>query len=147
MEVRFSARIYKSGINPCVDVPEEVSRTIGNKGYLAVRGTVQGFAFRTNLVPVRGRPYRLFINGSMRQGAGVVTGDTVEVGLEPDRESRSISVPRELTEALGGNPAAAAAWEGLTSSRRKDVLNYLNSLKTGVSLRRNIDRLMRQLVS
>lgn len=46
----FSAKIYKTGINPCVDVPKLVSKALGEKGY----------------IPVKGKSYRFYINGQMR---------------------------------------------------------------------------------
>ena len=36
----FSAAIYKTGINPCVDVPMRVTRAFGRRGYVRVRATL-----------------------------------------------------------------------------------------------------------
>jgi hypothetical protein len=64
---RFSAKISKVVINPCVDVPESVSVFFGKRGNVPVVGTLNGYPIRTTLVPVgRGR-HRLYINGEMRK--------------------------------------------------------------------------------
>ena len=54
-EHRFVATLYKVGINRCVDVPEEVSRTLRGKGYIPVVATAQGLVTRTTLVPAGNR--------------------------------------------------------------------------------------------
>lgn len=45
------ATLYKLGINRYVDVPEEISRALGGKGYIPVIANAQGFVLRTTLVP------------------------------------------------------------------------------------------------
>src|SRR5437867_1108926 len=96
----FSAKIFKVGINPCVDAPEEVSRALSKRGYLPVKGMLNSYPFRANLVPIGGGRHRLFLNAEMRKGAKADTGDTVQVALEIDTEPRELAVPDDLAEAL-----------------------------------------------
>lgn len=147
MSQRFSAIIFKVGINPCVDVPARVSAALGKTGYIPVQGKVNGHAFRAGLVSLGGGRHRLFINGPMRKEAGVDVGDRIEVSLDYDPRSRRVPVPRQLTKALDANPEARKAWETLTPSRRKEILSYLNSLRSPESLERNIDRTIKHLLS
>ena len=50
----FKAKIYKVGINPCVDVPEKIySKLIATKGYIPVKGTINQFPFQQTLCPVK----------------------------------------------------------------------------------------------
>jgi len=72
---QFTATIYKVGINPLVDVPAEVSRAFGIRGYVPVRGRLNGAPIRATLVPSGGGRHRLYINGDMRKQAGVESGD------------------------------------------------------------------------
>ena len=146
MSERFSAIITKVGINPCVDVPAQVSTALKKKGYIPVRGTLNGHAFRTGLVSLGGGRHRLFINGQMRKDAGVDVGDRIDVVLDYDPEPRRVPVPQQLTDALDADPAARGAWEALTPSRRKEILAYLNSLKREDSLQRNVERTIRELL-
>ena len=46
----FSAKIYKLGINPCVDVPKSVSDIFGRRGYVPVEGTLNGQASKPDAV-------------------------------------------------------------------------------------------------
>lgn len=143
--VRFTARIGITGINPFVSVPEDIRRALGGSGTIPVKGTVNGFAFRSTLVPVRKGPYRLYVNMGMRKGSGAGTGDTVEIVLEPDPAPRPETVPGPLEQALDLNPGARAAWDALVPSRRREILRYLNSLKGREALARNVEKVVRVL--
>jgi hypothetical protein len=147
MSQRFSAVIFKVGINPCVDVPSRVSAALGRKGYIPVAGTINGHPFMAGLVSLGNARHRLYINGPMRKGAGVDTGDRITVVLDYDPGPRRLPVPRPFAQALKANTAARKAWEGLTPSRRKEILSYLNHLKAPESLARNIARTIKHLSS
>ena len=146
MSQRFTATIFKVGINPCVDVPAGVSTALGKKGYIPVRVQLNGYSFRAGLVSLGQGRHRLYINGVMRKQAGVDLGDQINVTLDYDPASRKDPVPRSLSRALQASPKAKLAWENLTPSRRKEILRYLNNLKGPDSLARNVRRVIRQLV-
>lgn len=147
MAQKFSAVIYKQGINPCVDIPEWVSRSFQRKGYIPVRGTLNKHPFQANLVPVRDGPYRLFINGKMRTQAGVEVGDEIKIELKFDAQKRTIPMNRTFEKALEQNPKARGEFKRLTPSRRKDILLYMNALKRPESLQKVIDRVMKSLMA
>lgn len=147
MSQRFAATILKVGINPCVDVPAQVSAALGRKGYVPVECRINGHSFRAGLVSLgRGR-HRLFINGRMRSEAGVNVGDEIEVELSYDPRPRDLPVPEALSRALRKSSAAAEAWGRLMPSRRKEILSYLNSLKRPETLQRNVERTIEGILS
>jgi hypothetical protein len=146
----FSARIAKLGINPYVGIPEEVLESITEragkaKGPIPVRGTVNGKPFMQTLVKYQGA-WRLYINGIMREAAGIDVGDPAHIRLEFDPTPRTDPIHPELVRALAKNKSARVAFEGLTPSRQKEILRYLNSMKTEESLERNIERVIKQLL-
>jgi hypothetical protein len=142
----FSARIYKVGINPCVDVPPSVTRALGRRGYIPVRGTVNGSQMRSTFVPKGGGSHRLYLNMDIRRRAGADVGDEVSISLEVDTEPRVIPVPEPFAKALEGHPEAKLEFDKLTPSRRKEILAYLNSLKTPEALERIILKVINQLL-
>ena len=146
MSQRFSAVIYKLGVNPCVDVPPGVSRAFGKRGPVPVAGTLNGSPFRANLMPKGDGTHRLYLNGVMRKAAGVDVGDRVEMRLEFDPQPRMLSRPEALRRALEASPEAKAAFERLTPSRRKEILAYLNALKRPESLQRNVEKVIAHLL-
>jgi hypothetical protein len=103
--------------------------------------------FRSSLVPSRLGPVRLYLHNWMRDSAGVGVGDQVQVTLRLDSAPREIPLPAMLNEALEANPEAKAAWEALALSRRREILSYLNFLKTTESLKRNVFKTIQQLLT
>jgi len=141
----FKASIYKTGINLCVDVPERISTKMKPiKGYIPVKGTVNGHAFVQTLVPVKNAAYRLFVNGPMLKGSGTKLGDTARFSIEQDPEPRAEPFPKGFKKALAVN-GLLVEFNQLTPARKKEVLRYLNNLKTKESLLRNIEKVVTQL--
>lgn len=145
----FTAKIQIIGINPYVGPPEDVLNAVfeqagKTKGPIPVRGTLNGRGFKQTLVKYRGA-WRLYLNTPMRQEAGVDVGDEAMLKLEFDPEPRLIPVHPKFARVLSKNKAAKAAFEQLTPSRQKEILRYLNSLKTEESLTRNIEKVIQHL--
>jgi Domain of unknown function (DUF1905)/Bacteriocin-protection, YdeI or OmpD-Associated len=147
MSQRFSAIILKVGINPCIDVPARVSKALGKRGYIPVRGTLDGHPFRAGLVSLGAGRHRLFINGQMRKDADVNVGDRITLILEHDTKPRRMPAPKELVEALNANPRAKTAWDSIVPSKRKEILSYFNWLKSPGTLERNVRKLIAKLLS
>jgi hypothetical protein len=146
MAEHFSARVYKLGINPCVDVPEEVSQAFAKRGYIPVQGSLNGTPIRATLVPMGGGRHRLFLNGEMRKRAKVSVGDLVNLDLEMDTQSRTVPMPAEFALALEKNEAARTVYEQLPPSRQKEILVYLNWIKRPETLKRNIHKIIASLL-
>jgi hypothetical protein len=146
----FSAKIYIiSKINPVVDVPEDVLDAIfgqagKSKGPIPVRGRLNGAEFIQTLIKYEGA-WRLYLNGEMRRSAGKDTGDTAEVELEFDPRPRIEPVPEKFAAALKADKAARAEFDQLSPSRQKEILRYLNSMKTEASLVKNVEKIVRHL--
>lgn len=137
---QFSAAIYKIDINFAVDVPLKVSLAFEKRGNIPVAGTVNGLPLKATFVPVGEGRHRLFLNGETRKALNVGEGDTVEVSISLDTEPRIRPMPPEFQEALNKNNEAKDAWEKLSPSHQKEILSYLNHLKGPESLKRNVDK-------
>jgi hypothetical protein len=144
----FSARIYKIDINWCVDVPDEIcSKLAKEKGYIRIKGKINGFDFRKSLVPVKGQPYRLFVNLIMMKGGKTAVGEIAEFEIEQDTEvvkKQDYPMHPVLANRLKRN-GLAENFELLTPARKRDILSYLHRLKHEDVLLRNIDDVIVQL--
>jgi|WetSurMetagenome_2_1015567.scaffolds.fasta_scaffold00485_8 hypothetical protein len=143
----FKAEIYKSGINWCVDIPVKITdKMFPDKGYIKVKGQINSFDFTKNLVPVKNGPYRLFVNLTMMKGAKTSVGEIAEFNIEQDFAKANIDypVPGLLFEQLG-KKKLTDDFDRLTNSRRKEILKYLSYIKTEKTLKKNIDKLIKQL--
>lgn len=146
----FSGTIYKIGINPVIDPPDRVLRSIfesagRSKGPVPVRGKINGAEFLQTLVKYRGA-WRLYINAQMLAASGLAVGDRARIDVEFDPVPRREPVPPSLERALRKNKAAGLAFLELPPSRKKEIYRYLNSLKTAESIDRNVERFLRHLL-
>ena len=145
----FAAKIQIIGINPYVSLPQSVLEALfkqagRSKGPIPVRGTLNGKQFTQTLVKYRGA-WRLYLNTPMRRDAGIDVGDEAIVGIEFDPKPRIVPMPPEFAQALSKSREARAAFAKLAPSRQREILRYLNSLKTDESLVRNIEKVIQFL--
>jgi Bacteriocin-protection, YdeI or OmpD-Associated len=147
MKHHFSAKIYKVGINWCVDVPLTITGKMSvHKGYIYVKGKMNDFAFAKTLIPVKNSAYRLFVNSLMLKGGKTALGEIASFTLEQDspKEMKHYPVPKLLTETLDHN-SVKEDFENLTPSRKREILKYLSYLKPEETLQKNVNKLVMQL--
>lgn len=113
----------------------------------AIGRLVPGGWFRSTILVLRSSAPRLYLDTWMRRTAGVGVGDRVRVTLKPDHGSRELAMSPVLREALSGNEQAKASWKLLAPSRRREVLGYLNFLKTPAAIERNVQKTIAGLVA
>ncbi len=147
VEYRFGAKIYKIGINSCVDVPSEITNQMKpTNGYIKVKGKINGFAFNKNLVPVKENPYRLFVNIPMLKGGNTELNKIADFVIAQDfkTERKKYDKPQKLIDELK-TKRLTSDFNNLTEARQNEILKYLNNIKTEKTLERNIDKLIGQL--
>ena len=108
-----------------VTVPFDPTKVWRNRQRLRVRGTINGYAFRTSLFRARDGSYILLVNKHMQKGAGVRQGHVAQVVLEPDLEQRPPKTPLELEKLLRGDRALRKFYEGLSDSMRKAIVDLI----------------------
>jgi hypothetical protein len=140
----FSAEIFKIGINPYVSLPEEILSYIFKKagkerGYIPVYLIINKEKFIQHLVKYSGE-WRLYLNTPMRKAAGKDVGDIIDIHIDFDAQERTTPMNTKFGAALNKNKKAKERFNSLPPSRQKEILRYLNNLKTEESLNRNIQR-------
>ena len=146
-EYEFSAKIYKIGINWCVDVPDEIRNClIIKKGKSDIKGNINGFAFTKTLMPVKNSEHRLFVNKAMMTGGQTALGRVAIFRIEQDynKEIKEYLMPNLLTECLINN-SLMKDFDKLTISKKRAILKYFSFIKTEETLVRNINKLLMQL--
>ncbi len=141
---KFSAVILKIGINPYVFVPEKILQQLfkdagKDKGHIPVKLVIHDQQFVQHLVRYSGA-WRLYLNTPMRRIAGKDVGDKIRIGICYDPEKREEPVNRSFEEALTKNKEAKQVFLSLPASRQKEIVRYINSLKTESSVERNIKK-------
>ena len=136
------------GINPCVKVPRAItSKMTPSKGYIPIKGTIVNYPFEQTLVPVKKSPYRLYVNGIMLKGSAAKVGDTVKFSIaQTTAKRKDVTMLPELKRKLA-SAKLSSAFDMLTPSRQKEILRYLNYLKTKEARDRNIKKVLDALRS
>src|SRR5271169_5144894 len=108
MQKKFKAKAEAAGPGGAwcyIAVPFDVSEVWDTRGRVAVKGTLNGFPFHSNIQPMDGR-HLLTFNKQLQAGAKAKAGDTVSVVLERDTEERIVEAPAELAKAFRKNKEA-----------------------------------------
>ena len=146
----FSNKIYKIGVNPYVLLPDTVLKNIfkqakKDKGPIPVRGILNGHPFKQTLVKYSGK-WRLYLNTPMRKNAGIDVGDMANFQIEFDPADRTIPMHTKLKTALNKNKKALHAFEALSPSRKKEIVRYINFLKTEETIDKNVKKAIQFLI-
>ena len=56
-------------------------------------------------------------------------------------------MPDQLHKMLKANAEAQASWDALVPSRQREILTYLNFLKTPEAVERNVQKVMAKLLA
>jgi len=124
-----------------IEAPFSVQEVFGTKARVPVRGTINGFAFRSSLMPMGGC-HMMAVNRGMREGAGVKAGDTVEIVIERDEAERTVEVPAPLKKELAKSKTAAANWEKQSYSNRKEMARAILDVKQEETRVRRLAKVM-----
>ena len=115
---------------PCFNVPFDVKKVFGTRARVAVRGTINGFAYRSSIFPMGADGcHMMVVNREMRDGTGVQVGDTVRVLMEQDTAPRTVTVPPELKKVLARNKQAQDVFDKLSYTHRKEFARWVTEAK------------------
>jgi hypothetical protein len=162
----FKATLEKLRINLgwiIAFVPFDVKKAWGKGGRPKVRGTINGFEFRTSLFPTRGGRHFILVNKQMQEGAGFLyprggyararlergtaLGAVAQFTLEPDEDERVIPIPAELRRALDEVRPLRKWYDKLSYSQRKYFAYMITSVKSGEARERRAQQIAELLLS
>jgi hypothetical protein len=114
---------------------------------LRVRGTVNGFSFRTSLFPDARGGFHLLVNRKMQAGAGVGLGDAAEFHLQPDLDPREAELPDELAELLDDEPGLHEWYSELTEYMRREIGKWVMEPKSEATRMRRTEQMAERLLA
>lgn len=126
--------------------PFDVVKAFGTKARVPVRGTINGFPFRSSLMPMGGC-HMMVVNRMLRNGAKCKAGDVVEIVLERDMEERTVEVPPEIALALKKTKAARERWEKLPFTHKKEMARSITEAKQEETKKRRLAKVLSVLES
>jgi hypothetical protein len=127
-----------------ITIPFDVQKTYDTRARVPVRGTINGFPYRSTIFPMGGK-YIMAVNKELRAGAKAKGGDQISVTMERDEEPRIITPPADLARALKANKAAQAAWNKLSYTHRKEHARAVEEAKRPETRVRRIEKAIAEL--
>ena len=121
--------------------PFDVPTVFGTKARVPVRGTVNGFPFRSSLCNM-GEGHMMVVNKDMRIGGKCKASDIVEFVLQRDRDERVVEVPAEIKKVIASNKAAQATWESLSYTHQKEWVRAIGEAKREETRQSRINKMM-----
>jgi hypothetical protein len=146
--LRFKTRIEgkEAGVVAAIAPPVDVVEFFGTRARVPVRGTINGFPYRSSLSPCGAQGLRMMpVNKSLRSGAGAQPGDIVEVVMERDEEERTVDPPADLKKAMAKSKAAKENWEKLSFTHKKEMAASIIDAKKEETRIRRLAKVMQVL--
>ena len=141
---RFKAVLQVEGKTATfIEVPLYVPAIFGGKR-VSVRGTINGFPFRSTIASYGDRFY-LPVNKGVREGAGASAGETVTVELERDEAPRKVEIPGDLAEALKASPDARQTFTRLAYTHQKEYVAWITEAKRDATRRDRVEKTISML--
>lgn len=130
--------------NPFVLLPPTVLNSVfeqagRSKGPIPVRGRINERPYQQTLVKFSGA-WRLYVNMKMLDDSPRRIGEVIEVTVSFDPSNRAIDPHPKLLAMLEANTAARDVFDAMAPSRRKEIIRYIDALKTDESVDRNVER-------
>lgn len=140
--MRFRTELLSNGKTATgIEVPADVMTALAAGKKPAVKVTLNGYAYRSSIATVDGKPM-IGVSADVRSAVGVSAGEVVDVELELDTEKRFVTLPPELADLLAADPAARAAYDKLSYSNQRRIVEPIDQTKSPETRQRRIDKAM-----
>lgn len=124
--------------------PFDVPKTFGRKGRVPIKGTINGFPFRSSFMNM-GDGHMMVVNRQMREGAKVKAGNVVSIVIELDEDKRTVDVPTWLKRIIQADAKAKAAWPKLSITHQKEYVHGIAEAKREETRDKRVAQMMRNL--
>lgn len=120
-----------------IEFPYDAEKEFG-KQRVPVKVLFDGHPYRGLLTNMGTRCHIVGINKKIRAAIGKHPGDTVSVVIEEDVEERSVSLPTDFSRALNDSNEAASFFTSLAFSRKRAVVQWIETAKKAETRARRI---------
>jgi uncharacterized protein YdeI (YjbR/CyaY-like superfamily) len=143
--IRLTATVVARGPAAAIVLDEDQVAAVGEGAKrFPVRATINGHLLRTTVTRMRGE-FVVGLSRAVREAARAEAGDTVEVLLELDTAPREVELPAALADALAGDAAARAAFDGLAYTHRKEFARWIAEAKREETRERRLGQALTML--
>jgi hypothetical protein len=138
--IRFDATLHTIDGSTILRLPETASERLPSRGQVAVQGTINGHEFQTVLEPDGTSGHWMRLNEALQRTAGVHSGDTAALSVEPTKVWPEPDVPPDLEEALVAAPQEIQdLWKAITPMARWEWVRWVNATNNPETRKRRIE--------
>jgi hypothetical protein len=143
MRHKFKVKLIgQAGTSVCaLKPPFDVVEVFHTKARVPVKGTINGFPFRSSLMNM-GDGHMMAVNAQLRAGAHCKGGDTVDVVLERDEDERKAEVPAYLKKIISSDAKAKEFWSKLSFTHQKEYVREIEGAKRPETREKRITAMM-----
>jgi hypothetical protein len=109
-----------------------------------VKVTLNGYTYRSTIAAMGGPPC-IPLRKSNREAAGLEGGETIDVRLELDTDTRAIKPPADFVKALKAAAPAWDRWQDLSYSHQREYAVAIEGAKKAETRARRIDSAVRAI--
>ncbi len=129
-----------------IRVPFDAVKAFGSRGQIKVKGTINGFPFRTSLFPTGEGDHILLVNKRMQKGAHATAGTVARFEIERDTEKRIATIPEPLRKILAGDRAFRRWYDQLNHSTRSEIAKWVNQPQSAAARGRRSEQIAERLL-
>jgi len=119
-------------------IPLNIEEIFGSKGQVKVRGTINGYPYRSSAMPSGDGTHYMVVKKAIRDKIKATQGSIVKVTLARDQENRIVALPDDVKQALESDERAYNIFGTFSYSRRKEYVDWIESAKTEATRLRRI---------
>jgi hypothetical protein len=144
--VRVEATLEAArGGGTVVELPAASLAALGGGARFRVRGTINGATLESSTMGIGGGRVCVGVHKATLQAIGAGPGDPVSLEIERDERVREVVVPAELQAALSEDAEAAATYEGLAFTHRREYAEWIAGAKRPETRKRRVSKAIEML--
>ena len=128
MKFRARLRSDPKGSGVYVPIPPQVASALGLRGRPKIQSVIAGHPYRGSLMPMPDG-FGLGVLKAIQEAENLKPGDSITFELDVDTAPRVIEPPPDLAKALAGDGRAAASWEKLSYTNKREIAMSLEEAK------------------
>jgi uncharacterized protein YdeI (YjbR/CyaY-like superfamily) len=129
-----------------IRIPFDTAKIFGVRGQIKVKGTINGFPFRSSLFPTREGGHILLVNKRMQKGARVTAGGVAAFEIQLDTEERVATIPDRLKRILAEDRSFRRWYDQLNHSTRYEIAKWVNDPKSAEARERRSEQIAERLL-
>ena len=129
-----------------IRVPFDAAKVFGMRSQIRIRGTINGFPFRTSLFPTSEGGHILLVNKQMQKGSRAGPGAVARFEIELDIEKRVAVIPEPLQRILAQDRSFRRWYDRLNHSTRYEIGKWVSEPASKEARARRAEQIAERLL-